>query len=413
MLEIIGSGTVSEVTPGKVYRIRHNIGRDPQTGRYLKSPWKTVHCNKRQARDELARYKQELIEAEEARLHPAKRPVPTIREFAEEYLMVRTSTKNLSENTLKHNRCDIDHVCSLFGDYAMDNLTASMINKKCAAYRAATDASLNVLHRIAKMLKTLYRRAMIEGIIEYRQNPCFGIDIDRPAPADRHSLTIEEFKRLEAVVNDAPMDAHITGVKLGIATGMRKGEVLGLQWKYVDLEGHRISVVQQLSQAMVFKPPKSRAGNRSMHVDDDTVEYLKRWKEFQRQQLAENGVEQTENTLVVCREAGQFFDPRLYSRWFRDFCLQHDFGKYTNTEEYFDNQGKHGYKRRRKSGYVGLCFHELRHTQATLLIGNGCDIKTVQHRLGHADVQTTLNIYSHNIDANDEAAAAAIAALKA
>lgn len=132
-----------------------------------------------------------------------------------------------------------------------------MINKKCAAYRLSNNVSLNTLHRIAKMLKTLYRRAIVEGIIEYRQNPCFGIDIDRPAPADRHSLTIEEFKRLESVVNDAPMDAHITGVKLGIATGMRKGEVLGLQWKYVDLESHRISVVQQLSQEMVLKPPKA------------------------------------------------------------------------------------------------------------------------------------------------------------
>lgn len=143
--------------------------------------------------------------------------------------MVRTSTKNLSDKPPKHNRYDIGHVCNLFGDYTMHDLAASMINMKRAAYRTATGASINVLHRIAKMLKTLYRRATIEGIIEFRKNPCSGIDIDRPAPADRHSLTIEEFKRLEAVMNDAPMNAHITGVKLDIATRMRKGEFLGLQ----------------------------------------------------------------------------------------------------------------------------------------------------------------------------------------
>ena len=86
---------------------------------------------------------------------------------------------------------------------------------------------------------------------------------------------------------------------------------------------------------------------------------------------------------------------------------------YQIIEEYRDSQGKYGgWRRTRKKGYEGLCFHELRHTQATLLIGSRCDIKTVQHRLGHADVQTTLNIYSHVIDANDEAAAETIAALQ-
>ena len=70
-----------------------------------------------------------------------------------------------------------------------------------------------------------------------------------------------------------------------------------------------------------------------------------------------------------------------------------------------------GWHRKVKSSYEGLCFHDLRHTQATLLIGSGCDIKTVQHRLGHANVGTTLNTYSHMIDAND-AAANIIAALK-
>ncbi len=63
------------------------------------------------------------------------------------------------------------------------------------------------------------------------------------------------------------------------------------------------------------------------------------------------------------------------------------------------------YRTKRKTKY------ELRHTQATLLIGSGCDIKTVQHRLGHADVETTLNTYSHTIDANDIAAANIISEL--
>ena len=134
----------------------------------------------------------------------------------------------------------------------------------------------------------------------------------------------------------------------------------------------------------------------------NTIAYLTRWKEIQKEKSGETYVVQGDLTPVALQENGEIFDPRGFNRWFRDFCVKNGFGRYENTEQYWNPSGCH---RRHKSSYTGLCFHELRHTQATLLIGNGCDIKTVQHRLGHADVETTLNTYSHAIDANDAAAA--------
>ena len=124
------------------------------------------------------------------------------------------------------------------------------------------------------------------------------------------------------------------------------------------------------------------------------------------------GIKQSLDTPIVNSENEEFQDPRAFSRWFRDFCVDNGFGEYKDTNVYRGNQGKYdGRRRRRKSCYEGLCFHELRHTQTTLLIGSKCDIKTVQHRPGHSVVETTLNIYAHTIDANDEAAAKTIAAL--
>lgn len=64
------------------------------------------------------------------------------------------------------------------------------------------------------------------------------------------------------------------------------------------------------------------------------------------------------------------------------------------------------------ASYEGLCFHELRHTQATLPIGSKCDIETVQHRLGHSGVETTLNICAHAIDASEKAVVMTIEALQ-
>jgi integrase len=93
---------------------------------------------------------------------------------------------------------------------------------------------------------------------------------------------------------------------------------------------------------------------------------------------------------------------------FRGFCVENGFGSYGNTDEYTDSEGRVRHKKRQ---YTGLNFHELRHTQATLLIGNGADIKTVQHRLGHSSASLTMNIYAHAIEENDRAAADAISGI--
>ena len=58
--EIIGSGEIEEVVKGKVYRIRHHLGRDPKTGRYIRSPKKTVYGTKADARRALGEYRIEL-----------------------------------------------------------------------------------------------------------------------------------------------------------------------------------------------------------------------------------------------------------------------------------------------------------------------------------------------------------------
>lgn len=201
-------------------------------------------------------------------------------------------------------------------------------------------------------------------------------------------------------------------VRLGMATGMRKGEVLGLDWAAVDLKRKKLMVVQQYTQKKKLKKPKSVAGVRVLSLDDETIEFLGQWKVEQSSILAANEITQTENTPVVCDNFGKRIDPIYFTKWFQKFCAQHGYGSFKVVEPYLDSQGKYrGWKRTRRSGYEGLCFHELRHTQATLLIANHCDIKTVQHRLGHSDVETTLNIYSHFIEANDESAAQTIAAL--
>ena len=82
--------------------------------------------------------------------------------------------------------------------------------------------------------------------------------------------------------------------------------------------------------------------------------------------------------------------------------MENGFGEQGRAIRYVDS---HGIPRIKRTGYEGLKFHELRHTQATLLISNGADIKTVQNRLGHSTAALTMDIYAHAIEQNDREAA--------
>lgn len=82
--------------------------------------------------------------------------------------------------------------------------------------------------------------------------------------------------------------------------------------------------------------------------------------------------------------------------------MDHGLGTFEKVEVWHD---RNGIKRYRRSGYKGYNLHELRHTQATVLIGSGADIKTVQNRLGHSSASLTMNIYAHAIEQNDRESA--------
>ena len=87
----------------------------------------------------------------------------------------------------------------------------------------------------------------------------------------------------------------------------------------------------------------------------------------------------SESTPVFTNGVGDYIDPSGFSRWWRKFKTDNSF--------------------------PDLRFHELRHTQATVLLANSVDVKTVQTRLGHANASITLNLYAHAVPQNDRAAA--------
>jgi integrase len=145
-------------------------------------------------------------------------------------------------------------------------------------------------------------------------------------------------------------------VLLALATGMRRGEVLALRWKNVDLDRGMLSVVQSLEQTkngLRFKDTKT-SRVRAITLPAYAVEELRRLKRQQAEELLALGVRQTGETLTCCRFDGEPLQPRSY--------------------------------------------HDTRHTHATQLLAGGVHPKVAQERLGHSTITTTMDLYSHVTD---------------
>jgi integrase len=172
-------------------------------------------------------------------------------------------------------------------------------------------------------------------------------------------------------------------VLLALATGMRRGEILALRWKNVDLERGALRVMESLEQIKTgirFKAPKTDR-TRAITLPAFAIEELRRLKRQQAEELLRIGIRQSGETLVCCREDGEPKQPR---------SLTHEFIHLMS----------------RVKDLPRVRFHDLRHSHATHLLLAGVHPKVAQERLGHSTITTTMDLYSHVTDTMQSDAAA-------
>jgi integrase len=158
---------------------------------------------------------------------------------------------------------------------------------------------------------------------------------------------------------------------LAAHTGMRRGELLGLRWRDVDLAAGQLAIVQTLTLVYTkptFTTPKSGEA-RVVDLDRQTMAVLEAHRRRQHDAQTEWGDGYVESGLVFRREDGGPINPDRLSQLFDKFV--------------------------RHSGIRRIKLHGLRHTHATLMLKAGVPVKVVSERLGHADPAFTLRVYQH------------------
>jgi integrase len=186
-------------------------------------------------------------------------------------------------------------------------------------------------------------------------------------------------------LQDHPLSRVVT---LALATGMRRGELLGLQWGDLDLEGATLRVqrsVEETKAGLRLKAPKTRHGRRTISLPRTAVDMLRAHLREQRElRIALGQGREASDTLVFSKPDAALLSPDNLSRdWARTV-------------------------KARKLPQVN--FHALRHTHASALIASGLDVVRISRRLGHGSPKVTLTVYAHMFEKADTSAAVAIEA---
>ena len=202
-----------------------------------------------------------------------------------------------------------------------------------------------------------------------------------PPKLPKHEMDafeLEEIRDILTALEEEPLKWQVC-THLLIATGARRGEIMGLRWKNVDWDNHRLYLCENrvyTTETGAISTTLKTGENRYVSVSSSVIELLRRWEAEQAKFFRVLGVTPTD--YIMTADDGQPMHPDSPTDWLAKFAKRH--------------------------GLPPIHLHKFRHTQASLLISEGVDILTVSKRLGHAKVSTTLDIYSHVLAKSDEKA---------
>ena len=213
-------------------------------------------------------------------------------------------------------------------------------------------------------------------------------------------LDDEQVKQVLELLNNEPIKWK-TALYLLIFSGIRRGELMGLEWSNIDFENQVIHIrnTSQYVQGMgiITKCPKNDTSQRTIKLSSDIFELLReyheywlnmrrnladKWQHFIEITLADGTRKTVRNERLFIKDDSTPMHPDSLTDWTKKFV--------------------------KKNHLPHFSPHSLRHTHASILIANGVNIPTVSRRLGHSSIATTTKVYLHAIQSADEIASEVI-----
>ena len=360
---------------GNTYQIRVSSGYDTE-GRHKEQAmtWKPEPgMSKRQIEKELQR---QALMFEEQCMYGYQSSAIKFETFAEEWFeeyalpRLRHTTyermRKLCPRTydaLGHKR--IDKITPRDVQQFINSLTKDGVNK-----RTGGGLSQKTIKHYLSFISDVFSYAVRMELAE--RNPCEKVMLPKPENVEKKIYSQEEMQKLLHLMNGEPIK-YKAFFYLMAYTGMRRGEMLGLEWKDIDFISGVISIHRTSNYTTEFgtytDTTKTKRSQRSLKIAPQILDMLKALRHFQESEEQRLGSKWNPTDRLFTTWNGKDMNPQTPYHWLKKFC------------------------ERNSLPFYGI--HSFRHFAASSMIAAGIDVTTVSGTLGHCNSMQTLNTYSH------------------
>ncbi len=320
-----------------------------------------------------------VVSAEKGILPPLEKP--TLRQWMERWL-VDVVSRHRTANTYRcYEQIARIHVLPALGHLKLTDLQPAHLRKLYSDLDAG-GLSPAMVQRVHATVRRALKLALDDNLVA--RNVATAAAPPAPKRKEMKVLTPEQARTLLVAARGSRIEALLA---LAVATGMRQGELLGLQWKDVNFEAGTLHVQRQLTRYKMFSAPKTAQGRRTIHLPAFAAVSLREHRARQIEERLRAGSGWVDLDLVFPTSTGRPLGARDVLKMFKAAL--------------------------RRAGLPDVRFHDIRHSAATMMLLQGENIKVVQSRLGHATAQITLDVYAHALPSMDRDAASRLDALLA
>ena len=281
----------------------------------------------------------------------------------------------------------IDHINVAAVQSFIDNLGEPGVRqpqKKNTGQPLDVPLSSKTIRHYLSLISVILESAVKQDIIP--SNPCRKVTLPPIDSKEKGIYTLDEAARFLELLENEDWQYRMF-FTLAVYTGLRRGELLGLEWKDIDFDGSTVSISRNSlytgRKGAYTDTTKTRQSRRVMKLPAALSAKLKQYRVWQLERRLKLGDQWTDTDRLFTRWNGEPMFPNTPYLWLSRFC------------------DRNGLRR------VGI--HSFRHLNATLLINAGVDIRTTSALLGHSTTTTTLNIYAHTFAEAQARASEAVA----
>lgn len=361
-------------TKGTFFKIKGYLGIDPMTG-------KQVNIEKKGfvTRKEANLYLSNALQALNDNSYIKNSKTLKYQEVYEEWLEIYK--QGVKESTLFKTMTMFKlHILPVFSNYRINLISTALLQKTANEWHSNFKNYKKMINYTFAVFNHAYRMGYISS--NPKDKFVMPKKVQEQQDEELKYYTKEELVQLFDYLEQDTSLEWVSFFRLLAFTGIRKGECLALTWNDIDFINQTLTINKTIATGVNYKQkiqtPKTLESYRTISLDDNTLQLLRKWKIEQAKQLLVFGYNSlNSNQLLFCKlDKNKMYSLSKPRSVLKNVCSRHNFKM--------------------------IHIHGFRHTHASLLFESGITMELVKERLGHSDIQTTVNIYTHVTQKNKD-----------